>query len=222
MDLLELHRSKTRGSTKASAAPKKKAAPKKAAPAAPNKAAKGKGKKDQKKRGAAEVDTTGAAEMETTEEEDQAYYRIPPSTAAVEAEEDANDDGVRGRAAREGMEPDEYYRHHSHLHPPESVLDKFDQHPLALQVRQFQSVSFLKKAIINHLHPHNASSSSSSSCHRHHVVVIIIDRSDTVSSFSCGGPRRACFTNRPATTSETAEKVKKMRDRPTPLCVCRL
>ena len=59
---------------------------------------------------------------------------------AEETEEDANDNGARGRAAREGMEPDEYYRLHSHLHPPESVLKQFDKHPLAVQVRQSHSV----------------------------------------------------------------------------------
>ena len=59
---------------------------------------------------------------------------------AEETEEDANDNGARGRAARESMEPDEYYRLHSHLHPPESVLKQFDKHPLAVQVRQSHSV----------------------------------------------------------------------------------
>ena len=47
---------------------------------------------------------------------------------------------AHGREAREGMEPDVYYRLHSHLHPPESVLKQFDKHPLAVQVRQSHSI----------------------------------------------------------------------------------
>ena len=68
------------------------------------------------------------------------YAKKPPTAGAAHVDAAHVDNGARGRAAREGMEPDEYYRLHSHLHPPESVLKQFDKHPLAVQVRQSHSV----------------------------------------------------------------------------------
>ncbi len=87
--------------------------------------------------------TAGAAHVDDADADADAdaMEEVEGEKEVEEAEgEGKSYNGAHGRAAREGMEPDKYYHHHSHLHPPESVLKQFDKHPLAVQVRQSHSV----------------------------------------------------------------------------------
>jgi len=87
--------------------------------------------------------TAGAAHVDDADADADAdaMEEVEGEEEGEEAEgEGKSYNGAHGRAAREGMEPDEYYRLHSHLHPPESVLKQFDKHPLAVQVRQSHSI----------------------------------------------------------------------------------